>query len=79
MATLSFVIPCYRSEGTLGKVVDEIYERMTEIENDGFEMILLFYHRFTENAICFSFRMPREAARAPRRPASARSRGIPAG
>ena len=41
MATLSFVIPCYRSEGTLGKVVDEIYERMTEIENDGFEIILV--------------------------------------
>ena len=37
MATLSFVIPCYRSEGTLGKVVDEIYGLKETYKNNGKE------------------------------------------
>ena len=38
---ISFVIPCYRSEKTIGKVVDEIKEKMKSINQYGYEIILV--------------------------------------
>lgn len=38
---ISFVIPCYRSEETLNSVVDEIYEKMSLMEKNDFEIILV--------------------------------------
>ncbi len=39
--TISFVIPCYRSEKTLEQVVNEINETMTSLEAYDFEIILV--------------------------------------
>ncbi|SFN78290.1 undecaprenyl-phosphate 4-deoxy-4-formamido-L-arabinose transferase [Pseudobutyrivibrio sp. UC1225] len=37
----SFVIPCYRSEKTLGKVIDEIQAKMSEMNHQDYEIILI--------------------------------------
>ena len=41
MSTVSFVIPCYRSEKTLSGVVDEIESTMDEIGKYGYEIVLV--------------------------------------
>lgn len=41
MSTVSFVIPCYRSEKTLSGVVDEIKSTMDEIGKYGYEIVLV--------------------------------------
>ncbi len=41
MKKVSFVIPCYRSELTLEKVVAEIDNKMTELSQYGYEIILV--------------------------------------
>ena len=41
MSTVSFVIPCYRSEKTLSGVVDEIKSTMGEIGKYGYEIVLV--------------------------------------
>lgn len=41
MSLVSFVIPCYRSEQTIGKVVDEIKVKMKELSSYTFEIILV--------------------------------------
>lgn len=41
MSTVSFVIPCYRSEKTLSGVVDEIKNTMDEIGKYGYEIVLV--------------------------------------
>ena len=41
MKKISFVIPCYRSENTIGKVVDEIDTAMEKLENYDHEIILV--------------------------------------
>ncbi|MBR5419986.1 MAG: glycosyltransferase family 2 protein [Lachnospiraceae bacterium] len=41
MKTLSFVIPCYRSEQTISSVVDEIRKKMKELEQYDHEIILV--------------------------------------
>lgn len=38
---ISFVIPCYRSENTLEKVVDEIKDKMTSLHRYEYEIILI--------------------------------------
>lgn len=38
---LSFVIPCYRSENTIGLVVDEIIEVVTKTKHQNYEIILV--------------------------------------
>ena len=39
--TISFVIPCYRSEHTIGRVVAEIHETMSGMEQYTHEIILV--------------------------------------
>lgn len=41
MSLISFVIPCYRSEQTIGSVIDEINDKMKSIENYTHEIILI--------------------------------------
>ncbi len=41
MKKVSFVIPCYRSEHTLGDVVAEIIQKMNELKNYSYEIILV--------------------------------------
>ena len=41
METISFVIPCYRSEKTIGTVVDEIKGIFAEQEEFDYEIILI--------------------------------------
>lgn len=41
MSTVSFVIPCYRSEKTLSGVVDEIKSTMDKIGKYGYEIVLV--------------------------------------
>lgn len=41
MKKISFVIPCYRSQDTLGKVVAEIDEKMREMQDYTYEVILV--------------------------------------
>ena len=38
---ISFVIPCYRSENTLEKVVDEIKDKMASLHRYEYEIILI--------------------------------------
>ncbi|MEG0408147.1 MAG: glycosyltransferase, partial [Bacilli bacterium] len=37
----SFVIPCYNSSKTIGKVVDEINNKMLAMKEDNYEIILV--------------------------------------
>ncbi len=39
--TVSFVIPCYRSEHTLGNVVEEIHKTLNDMEQYDYEIILV--------------------------------------
>ena len=41
MEKISFVIPCYRSQHTIGSVVDEIKDKMTTINDYEYEIILV--------------------------------------
>lgn len=41
---LSFVIPCYNSEKTIQNVVQEIQDKMTEMKEDSYEIILVNDH-----------------------------------
>ena len=41
MKKVSFVIPCYRSALTIGKVVKEIQDTMNAMENYAYEIILV--------------------------------------
>ena len=38
---ISFVVPCYRSEKTLRVVVSEITDKMREMNQDDYEIILI--------------------------------------
>ena len=41
MDKLSFVIPCYRSEKTVGYVIEEIIQQMKKSNRKDFEIILV--------------------------------------
>ena len=41
MALVSFVIPCYRSELTVGRVVKELGESMMKLPGYDYEIILV--------------------------------------
>ena len=41
MEKISFVIPCYRSEKTIKKVVDEIVNLMEQHKEYGYEVVLV--------------------------------------